>query len=118
MNKSLPSKDNNNPGDSPTKRIRVARRDLDRQLWFLKRHLQCLAKQVKEAQKVPADKRSNWPSRSLERSIEETKLLMIQRSGEMFRAIGEIRLAIAAHQAEKADLEGMRGGQEKEPTKV
>jgi predicted acylesterase/phospholipase RssA len=114
-NPGQPSKENNYPDTTPAKRIRAARRDLDRHLWFLKKHIQCLAKQVKEAQKAPADERSNWPSRSLERAIEETKLLMLQRGGEMFRALGEIRLAVAAHQAEKSEAEAARGCQKKEP---
>jgi deoxyribodipyrimidine photolyase len=92
---------NNNPDASPAERIRTAKREIEWHYWFLKRHLADLSRQLKEVGKVPAARRRSWPASSLEKAIEEMKGLAIQRSAAIFRELGEVRQAVAAHQAER-----------------
>lgn len=99
---------NNDPEATPAERIRTARREIDWHFWLLKRHLASLRKQLKEAGKTPAADRKKWPASSLEAAIEETKGLAIQRGAAIFRELGEIRLAVAAHQAEGDEAERSR----------
>ena len=109
MNNPLPSRRIHcEPEATPAERLRAARREFEWHLWFLKRYLALLQKQLKEAGKTPAGDRKKWQASSLEAAIEETKGLVIQRSAAIFRELGEIRLAVVAHQAEGDEAERSR----------
>lgn len=109
MNRSqLSRRINNDPEATPAERIRTARREIDWHFWFLKRYLADLNRQLKEVEKMPAARRRSWPVSSLEKTIEEMKGLAIQRGAAIFRELGEIRLSVAAHQAEGDEAERSR----------